>query len=210
MKTFIVSLILIFMSMPLSAQDNEVETLFGGETEIGGWGGPELKLTQYHGNWGVMLGGKGGTLLNSTLGIGGAGYILMTSHRIDGYVHNVNPYAEKASYLRDMYGGLLLEYINSSDRMIHFTANAIIGAGIAAYTDALKYSDRYNNDDWVREASAYFVFEPGLTVDINLTQFFRFSVGAGYRFISGLDLPKTDANDIGGITAFATFKFGDF
>lgn len=213
MRKLVVLFAIAMLSIPVFAQDEveDIETLFGSqEIEVNGWGGPEVKLCKYHGEWGVLLGGKGGTLLNKTFGIGGAGYILMTSHELDNYIQNVSSYTERSSYLRDIYGGLFLEYINSSNRVIHFTATALVGAGMAAYTESLRYSHHYDNDNWVDEASAYFVFEPGLTVDINMTTYFRLSFGAGYRLISGLDLPVTESKDIGGLTAFVTFKFGDF
>jgi hypothetical protein len=213
MKKMLVLVILVFSTSALLAQDDNVETLFGdGETNVTGWGGPEIKFARYGDTWGVLLGGKGATLINSTLGLGGAGYILMTSHRVEDYIYNYNHLNEKSTYLRDMYGGFLLEYINSSDRLIHFTATALIGGGLAAYTGPINYSnnERYDYDNWVREASSYFFFEPNITVDVNVAEFFRISAGAGYRLVSGLDLPNTESKDIGGLTALLTFKFGDF
>jgi hypothetical protein len=112
------------------------------------------------------------------------------------------------------WGGAFIEYINSSNKVIHTTANILIGAGGANYVifDDGKWDD-YKS---LNESSSFFVIEPGITADINLFKFFRISLGASYRFVSGLELFNTDgkllteSKDLIGPSFNVCFKFGAF
>jgi hypothetical protein len=205
-KLLIISIIFIAFGTSLYSQ-NEPKTLFGnGDIRSSGYGGPEIKVTQVNGGeWGLLVGGRGGWIINSTFSIGGAGYGLVTNHKVPNYI----TIHQKEVYLRYGMGGLFLEYINSSDEIFHFTINSMIGAGGAVYTS--KINEIINgNRDYVYESSAFFVFEPGATVDINLLRNFRIGLGASYRIISFLELPNTTNKDLGGVSVNLVFKFGTF
>lgn len=204
--TLAISFILLMIGLNLYSQ-SEPKTLFGnGDIRHGGYGGPEIKATQVNGGeWGVLVGGRGGWILNSTFSLGGAGYGLVTSHKVPNYISIHG----KEVYLRYGYGGLFLEYINNSDEIFHFTINSLIGAGGAIYTT--KINEIINgNKDYVYESSAFFVFEPGATVDVNILKNFRIGLGASYRLVSFLELPNTTNKDIGGVSVNLIFKFGSF
>jgi hypothetical protein len=202
------------LSMSLLASDgnsrNE-ETLFGGgEIRHGGYGGPEMKVSQINGNTALFLGGRGGWIINGTFSIGLGGYGLVTNHTISNYFLK-----DTACYLRVGYGGLFLNYTNESDKLIHFTINALIGAGGAAYTRSWDYSWDWHNDDdcdgkWSYEHSAFFIFEPGVGIELNLTGWMRVEAGASYRFVSNLDLSRTTNKDLSGLSGNLIFKFGSF
>jgi len=211
MKYFSFILFLTIMNFSLSYADEE--TLFGnGEITHGGYGGPELKVTQINGEWGLAVGGRGGWIISSSLSLGGGGYGIVTKHLVD-YDYTQDPNAEIR--LNVGWGGAFIEYINSSNKMIHFTANTLIGAGGASYF-IHDNNDRWDDEHDLNQNSSFFVIEPGITADINLFQFFRISVGASYRFVSGLELFNTDGSllteskDLIGPSFNLCFKFGDF
>jgi len=52
--------------------------------------------------------------------------------------------------------------------------------------------------------------EPGATLDLNVTPWLRFSVGASYRFISGVDSPVSTNADLSAPAAVAMMRFGKF
>jgi len=202
MKKIGLIIFLMTFGLNLFAQD-EHKTLFGNvDIKSGGYGGPEIKMTQVNGGeWGLLVGGRGGWIINSTLSLGGAGYGLVTNHKVPNYISIYG----NVAYLRYGYGGLFLEYINSSDEIFHFTINSLIGAGGAFYMNKAN-EIIYGNRDY----SGFFVFEPGATVDINVLKNFRIGVGATYRLISFLELPHTSNKDIGGVSFSLILKFGSF
>jgi len=206
-------LILFFILLSFSSSQAEEETLFGnGRITHGGYGGPELKVTQINGEWGLAVGGRGGWIINSSLSLGGGGYGVVTKHNVD---YNYSQDQNADIRLNVGWGGAFIEYINSSNKVIHFTVNSLIGAGGASY---ILYEDSNRWDDYntLKESSAFFVIEPGFTTDINLFKFFRISLGASYRFVSGLELFNTDGSlltdnkDLIGPSFNLCFKFGEF
>ncbi|MCL5991856.1 MAG: hypothetical protein M1419_07115, partial [Bacteroidetes bacterium] len=197
------------MALEVKQDTDESETLFGnGEITHGGYGAVELKLTQLQGEMGLLIGGRGGWIINNSFSIGGGGYGLVTSQKINNYP---TYYDDSSAYLRVGWGGLFVEYINSSNKLIHFTVNTLIGAGGASYTRS--YHDgmnNWNNDGWMYESTPFFVVEPGATIDLNVAKFFRISLGASYRFVSGVELSKSTNKDFSGPSANLAFKFGKF
>ena len=199
-------------SQETNTQADEPKTLFGGKPlKSGGYGCPELKLTPINGNLGLMVGGRGGWIINSTFSIGGGGYGLVTNHKIDNYFKNTTN--DTNVYLRVGYGGLYLSYINNSNEIIHFTVNALIGAGGAVYTpsySSMVQHDSFGFNNSPYENSAFFVFEPGVGIEVNLLKFFRIELGASYRYISGLELTRTTSANLSGLSGNLAFKFGSF
>lgn len=219
MNKLVLLLLSVFAILPALAQSGngstepEVETLFGSsEFTSGGYGGPELKLTSIDkGEFGLLVGGRGGWIINSVFSVGGGGYGLVTSHEVEGY--RVSEPRIKEVYLRAGWGGLFIEYINNSNEVVHFTINALIGGGGAAYTASIdEIIDDENDDlsDKTYESSGFFLAEPGITADVNFTRFFRVSIGASYRIVSFLDLSQHESSDLGGPSFNICFKFGSF
>jgi hypothetical protein len=207
MKNLLIAIAVILAFVPAFSQDKEEETIFGGgELRSGGYGAPVVKFTKVLDDFGVMFGARGGWIINSTFSIGGGGYGLVTSHK-------VYDKSDTAYYLRMNYGGVFLEYINSSDKALHFTVNALVGGGNAANSykknDAIKVTDdglRYSYDG----ETSFFVIEPGATVDINMFSFMRLGLGASYRFITGVDLKDVTNQKLSGPSGSITLKFGKF
>jgi hypothetical protein len=221
MKKLMVLMMALLLAMPAMADDKNddenMKTLFGsGPVKSGGYGAPEIKLTTINGgDMGLLVGGKGGWIVNSCFSIGGGGYGLVTSHKIADYkMAPQYPSTSKDStaYLQMGYGGLILEYINSSDDVIHFTISALIGGGMANYSEkAYSYNNHNYNDNYHSNVvTPIVVFEPGATVDINITKFMRIGLGASYRMVWQTDLPATKNSDLSGVSGNLSFKFGKF
>ena len=203
MKILSTLLLTIVFSYQLFAQE---ETLVGnGEITHGGFGGPVIKYSQFNGEPAVLVGGRGGWIINHSFIIGGGGY---------GLVNNIG--ADNTSfgfwgtkpYIDFGYGGVELEYIIHSDRLIHFSVYSLIGGGSVSYR-----GDLLDNDDWDKWDSprdAFFVFEPAANVELNIISFFRINAGISYRFVSGAKLDDLKDSDLAGPAATLTFKFGKF
>ena len=201
MKTLSLSIILlIFFSCQLFAQE---ETLVGnGEITNGGFGGPVVKYTQINGEPAVLVGGRGGWIINHTFVIGGGGYGLVNDINANNIVFGVKP------YINFGYGGFEMEYIVHSDQLTHFSVYSLVGGGAVTYR-----SNLWDNwEDWSNQfgSDAFFIFEPAANVELNIVSFFRINAGVSYRFISGLNFDDLKNSDFAGPSAILTFKFGKF
>jgi hypothetical protein len=195
MKRLAVILLLCFITLPLLAQE---ETLIGGEIESGGFGGPVVKFGSINGESGIFVGGRGGWIINHTFILGGGGYGLTNNVK----AKVLGPYGER--YLNFGYGGLELEYIAQSDRLIHFSVMTLIGAGGLGWRDE-SFRGGMNSD-----SDAFFVLEPAAQVNLNVTKYFRLSAGVSYRYVSGVDSPAASDTDLSGPSGVLTFRFGRF
>lgn len=171
-----------------------------GEMSNGGFGGPVIKYTQIKNEPAVLIGGRGGWIINHTFVIGGGGYGLANQIEADYFIDYSKP------YINFGYGGLELEYIIQSDQLVHFSIYTLIGAGSVNYRD----NSHGGWEDWDYNNDEFFVFEPALNVEVNITSFFRINAGANYRYISGVNYDNLTNEDFSGFSGVLTLKFGSF
>ena len=202
-KVIVLSLILSFQ---LFAQE---ETLVGnGEVTHGGFGGPVIKYTQVKGEPSVLVGGRGGWIINHTFIIGGGGYGLANDIKANNPLI-IAPGITKP-YLNFGYGGLELEYIIESDKLLHFSVYSLIGAGSVSYRAELFDHNGSDCDSGGSPNDAFFVFEPAANVELNIVSFLRINAGVSYRFVSGVNFDNLENSDLAGLSANLTLKFGTF
>lgn len=177
------------------------QTLIKGEVTHGVFGSPVVKTGEVAGSTGVWAGGRGGWIINMndrhavSLGLGGFG--LVSEHRFRGADN------EDEQLVMNGYGGFDLEYTYQSYRLVHFTLSSLIGGG------GLMGRDHHfdtGNDNLDR----YFIFEPGLNVEVNLTEFIRVSAGATYMLTSGVSRSGFQDSDFSGLNGVLALKFGRF
>jgi hypothetical protein len=195
MKKLLICL-LLFTALPVSAQE---ETLLKGKVESSGFGGPVVKFAEIENELSVLVGGRGGWIINHTFVIGGGGYGLVTENIERGRTIAGNPIL-----LTMGYGGLELEYIHNSNKLIHWSVLTLIGAGGVDEREKNDgYSDRVEGD-------AFFIFEPAVNLELNVATFFRLGVSGNYRFIAGADFRGIQNGDLAGPAGALTLKFGKF
>jgi hypothetical protein len=189
----------LILSIPVFAQE---ETLIGSEIESGGFGGPSLKITQLNNENAVLLGARGGWIINHTFVLGGAGYGLVTrvqAQKTDSIHHTID----------FGYGGLDLEYIASSNNLVHLSIGLLVGAGGVGYRN----DDDNRYDDIIDDShpkDAFFILEPNVQANLNVTSFFRIAAGVSYRYISGLQSQLATNTSLDGVSGVLTLKFGKF
>ncbi|UCD23591.1 MAG: hypothetical protein JSW51_11190 [Gemmatimonadota bacterium] len=183
-------MLIISISVSTTALGQE-QTLVTGSVESGGMGAPVVKLTQVADEFSVMLGGRGGWIINHTFLIGAGGYGLANDVDMDG----IPPRRD----IEFGYGGLELEYINSSNSMIHFTVQGLIGGG--GITTRMQY---------IYESEAVFVMEGGANLMLNITPYFRIGIGGGYRWVTDVDIRILSSAAMSAPYFAMTFKFGKF
>jgi hypothetical protein len=195
MKTSILALLFCLVTLPLIAQE---ETLVSGEIESGGFGGPVVKFGSINGEAGILVGGRGGWIINHTFILGGGGYGLTN----DVKAKVLGPSGER--YLNFGYGGFEIEYIAASDKLLHFSVMTLIGGGGVGWKDESIRSGMNSDSD------TFFVLEPAAQVNLNVTKYFRISAGVSYRYITGVNSPATTNANLSGPMGVLTFRFGNF
>jgi hypothetical protein len=195
--------LLVLCAVPLFAQE---ETLLGSESvEHGGYGALVVKCTSVNDQFGVLVGARGGWIINHCFAIGGAGYGLVNEipARTTGLLGG--------RYLNFGYGGLDLEYIGQSNAVVHYSLHTLVGAGAVGHRNAYWSDVAWGlDDDWETRHKPFFVLEPGVNIDLNVTTWFRASVGASYRFIGPVSSDAASAKDLSGPSGMMTFRFGSF
>ncbi len=196
--------------------DFDQEYLFNwDDIEHGGFGAFVMKYTPINGTPSLMVGGRGGWIINHTLSIGGGGYAQVVGNKESDYNH---PWTGAHPTLMMSQFGLELEYTLASQKGIHATVLFHVGGGSLSYEwidfDNFDYNghDYYDDDNLGHDF--FFQMEPSVNVELNVTKWFRLNAGIGYRFVSGVNYKfngeEFKNSDISGITGNLQFKFGSF
>lgn len=181
------------------------KTLFGNNSgSVGGFGALTVNATSLNGEEALLTGFRAGVILDHGMAIGFGGHGLVTS------VYKEHTSGEAKLQLEMGYGGLLFEPILAPKWPVHITLPVLIGAGGAVYTSSSDSADYWYDDYEVEDVDAFFVLEPGVNVEFNITRFFRLDVGASYRYLRDIDLINTNNKDLNGWSGGFTMKFGKF
>jgi hypothetical protein len=186
-----------------------MKTIFGNkERTSGGYGALSFGYTQIDGKDAFLAGIKGGWLVDHSFTLGFVGY---------GFINDVSsppPGGQFQTHLGGGYGGLLLEPIFFPKFPVHFTIPLIIGAGGISYFEDYEYSQGNpippESYDGTIDSDAFFVFEPGLELELNVTEIFRLAVGGSYRYTSNVVLIDHEGNILRNFNGYLTLKFGKF
>jgi hypothetical protein len=185
----------------------EQDTLFGGAGEIshGGYGGPVVRYGRIAGQDAVLVGGRGGWLINHRLlvglgGIGQAGNPAAPERIVDRYNRELD--------FSLGYGGFFTEYIVAPHRLIHGTVGVLVGAG------GINLHHRQHHFDERRDGPfrnlTFFVVEPEIGLELNVVQFFRINLHGAYRVATGVSGIGFENSDFRGPSAGLNLKFGVF
>ncbi len=185
-------------SGPAFARD---EVLISRPIDHGGYGGPWLIVAPVKNEAGLFLGGYGGWFINHCFLIGGGGYSLVSELKAP----VLGPNGETL-YFEMGYGGLVFEYVDKSHKMVHYTIKTLIGAG------ELVYNYKMSEGNWPFDHTndSFFIIEPDINMELNVSTHFRAGLGVGYRYISGVQLEGITDEELSGLCANLTLKFGSF
>ncbi len=201
MKSLICFLVIV-TTLPVLAQERtllDIENI-----EHGGYGAFVTKVTSINGEGAVLMGGRGGWIINHVFAIGGGGYGLINNV----HTRTVGPLGER--FVNLGYGGLDFEVIVNSDELVHFSVHSLIGAGSVGFRNDWSNGWNSNGNNYDHHTDGFFVAEPGINVDLNVTPWFRASAGASYRYITGVTSGAAKNADLSGPSAMLSFRFGKF
>lgn len=172
-------------STPQTFADGGMETLFGEKAPFVFV--PTLKATSLGDRWGTMLGVHGGALINKSILVGLGTYWSFSNTSI-----NMG------------YTGLMVEYRYMPHRLIHVGGSLLAGYGGASSAAQNRGGVININPFGVIEnigrlfSPQFFVLEPSAFGEVNLNSNLSASLGASYRFVTGL--PETLSSSATGLT----------
>jgi hypothetical protein len=189
-----------------SNRSDEIQTLMGKNNAVGGYGAISLQYTELENRDAFVFGARGGILMGHmmALGLGGSGFF--------NDVHYDAVSGQDIS-LAGGYGGFFFEPVIMPKFPVHVSFPVLIGAGgvaVVSVNDEEKWNDNYKSE----ASDAFMVIEPGVEVELNITRFFRFSMGVYYRYTSDVDIQDPEytipTDILQGFSGGVTFKFGHF
>ncbi|MBU0764375.1 MAG: hypothetical protein KJ607_06035 [Bacteroidetes bacterium] len=200
----------------LSAQEKEepmFRTIF---SQKGGtsWGlsmGPGLGVASINGSNVVMFTNKIDLTVNRQYSAGVA-LNLAGAHDFERQRPNG---IDSVYHLSGSHFGISLKYLFFKNSPFHISVPALVGGGFASIqqaNDTNIYNPRTNQTtsyDLI-DNSSYFLFAPGLGIDINVASAFHFEIGFSYRMAFGSDMEMVSDKDLSGVSFMAGLKFGRY
>ncbi|RAW01708.1 hypothetical protein [Pseudochryseolinea flava] len=211
MKRNIITILFLLIGAT-SAYSQEIQTIFRNNgTGHGGYGAITNKFTTINGEFANMCGIYGGWYINHKFLVGVSAAAVTNDIRVP-QKYSVNPDIPMSYEFGQV--GLVTEYVLGSNKAVHFAFNLFTGAGFTVQYDREGYGDEWewhdDDDDSHHDENWFFVAEPGVQVEVNITRWMRFSPGVSYRIASGSDgLGLSDAK-LSDMSYNLTLKFGKF
>jgi len=193
MKTIKIVPIIFALLIGFSAiaqEDDEMRTLFSKSSTDkitnGGYGSFSIGYTQVDSKDALQLGGRVAWIANHKFALGLAGY---------GFVNDIdNKYDDTDDssnyFLAGGYGGIFFEPILMPNKPIHLSIPIILGVGGISVVESNNWKNDYydHNSTNYYDSDVFLVFQPGVDVEFNITEFFRIALGASYRLTNGINL----------------------
>jgi len=169
-----------------------------------GFGALVTKLTSVRSQSAVMIGARGGWIIDHSLVLGGGAYAVETDVNAPaGVLPLEGPLDIEFGCI-----GFEVEYLHHPEDFAHLSLYSFIGAGITNYVkDA---GPAYKSTEQVGETGFMFVWEPAVNAELNVTNWAHVGLGISYRFVTGVKHEGLNNSDFNGMTATLTFKFGKF
>lgn len=195
--------------------EQPMRTLIGGSGKLhqGGWGAPTTHYTRVMDKDALLVGLRGGWLINHRVTIGLAGQGLVTpiaNPSYDAHLMESNGAVQPKSTFYMGYGGLLIEPVIAWSSPVHVSLPLIIGAGGCGYGYKSGDQEQVHEFNYRTDMQAFFVVEPGVELEMNLIPLVRLGVGASYRYTTDIDLPATPSDALRGLNAGVSIKIGRF
>lgn len=182
--------------------DNEYKTILGGRP-LGAYGAFDFGYSEIELRPTATFGARGGVIFghNFALGVGGRAFINEYN-----YVEAIN----RDASLVGGYGGFFAEWIIAPKFPVHISVPALVGLGGVAYSTLDQENSDYVKVNDIENTETFFIAEPGIELELNMTKFFRIAVYGSYRYTTDLNWTKTPVDVLNGYSAGLIFKFGKF
>jgi hypothetical protein len=186
-------------------KNDEIQTLAGRHGHHGGFGAISFKASEFNSEDILMVGFRAGWIISRAMAIGFEGYGIIPTAEYE----NIDPDNSLISRAVGGYGGLFLEPIILSNKVVHVTFPVAGGAGWLGYIVDWEQNDDFYTNDLIDDDVFWYV-EPGAALELNVARNFRINMGASYRFTKDLELVNTPTSAFDAWNYFLTLKFGSF
>ncbi len=188
---FIIMVVNLSFNFEMSAQGNG-----------SAFGAPVIKVSSMAGQNAVLLGGRFGWLVNNNIVLGFGIYGLSNNVKSN----MVDPVSGQDVLLGFNCGGIELEYIIDTGIPVNFSIDMLCaGAGVT-----------YSVPDKSVAHTSYFsqnllLWEPQFNAEFKIAGWFHLDAGISYRIITSFkNYYQIGPDDIKGMSALLTFKFGSY
>lgn len=177
-------------------EQDTTQTLFKSSVKVSELWTPEVKFNSIQGDIGTLIGFYGGALINRSFLIGISGGVNLGHPRVNyGY-----------------FGGIM-QYIYKPANLLHPSVQLLL-----AYGSTKDYENPKSgllDNFWNISGAHFFVMEPGINLELNLSTRLTLVGGVSYRYVSGLN--ENDENisithvtnkDLSGLNINIGLKFG--
>lgn len=162
--------------------------------------------TEFDGTPALLLGGRVMYYPSVSVGIGVGGNALLSKRFY-------NAELDEDIRLEGGYGGLTFEYTLFPQSTVHLNIPITVGAGGFTYVNADNPIGAVNPSD----SQAFFAFEGGAELEVNVAKFMKMGLGLSYRTVSGTSLLNQDSQEeiinasaLEGMSFGIVVKFGRF
>jgi len=170
--------------------------------KLGGYGGFGGAYTRMFGRDGGLMSLEAAFLLDHRFSIGFAGYGFSRTPSgppdIDGTPRQ----------FASGYGGVAVRYSLMSDLPVYATLGFVAGGGAVVLDQGIGNEARSADGTHHGSADPFFVFQPELAVQSNVTRWVRVGVTGGYRVVAGVEQYGLRDSDLNGPVVGGNVQFG--
>ena len=209
MKKLTLLLVLGFGFLIATAQEDwdsdekEMTTIFSKSRSNGGYGALSFSYTQIDGKDAFLVGARGAWIMDHSFAVGIGG---------QGFVNDINHHHWRENNLNDNlaggYGGIYLEPILGPRWAVHISLPVLLGVGGIANVEYDDWEGHWMDDN--SNEDVFFVLEPAIELEFNMTRHMRLAGSFGYRFTTNIEMENTDPDVLEGFNMGVVLKFGKF
>jgi hypothetical protein len=188
---------LMFLSTGIVAQQQDsTQTLFRSEIKVSELWAPAVKFNSIQGDIGTLIGFYGGAVFNRTFLLG-----------ITGGVNLGHPSVNYG------YFGAIGQFILNPSKLVHFSGQLELAYG--STKDYQNPKSGLLDNFWNISGASFFMMEPGVNIELNLSKKLTLVAGISYRYVSGLNensenvsITHVTNKDLSGVNFVIALKFG--
>ncbi len=188
-KSFLITVLLTFLTIQLSAQDNSFINSSANKRNHF-YADLIAKTATLNSGWGLFGGMRAGYNINEEFSLGLIGLGLIPDKLGGSYINQ-----KDKDELHFGYGGVEASFNHSLTENFYISSTMMIGVGRA------DYENRGGHD-------YFFIIEPGVSANYMIIDWFGLGVSVDYRFASGVKYADLSNASFSGWSASMDFKFG--
>lgn len=179
-----------------------IQTLVGPAKTVQFVGGLDARATRLLGETTVLTGGRVGMLVNGATLVAFSARANLNQGLATGFALADG----REAGLSFGYGGVEIGRIIAPTHAVHVTTSLLLGGGATSYHDR-RWRD---GSDKALPVDGFWLAEPEVQIETNVTRMLRVGIGGSYRFVHGARLQGVADRDFRGASGAISLTFGRF